>query len=91
MGRNKLVYALSRVTLVVASDREKGGTWEGANEALARGYGHVATWMGEGAGPGNEVLVRIGATPIDDVGEILALNEHTAEQVGGSEQLKLGM
>jgi predicted Rossmann fold nucleotide-binding protein DprA/Smf involved in DNA uptake len=91
MGRNKLVHALSRVTLVVASDLETGGTWEGAKEALGRGYGRVAVWTGEGAGPGNRALVRIGATPLGDVDELLALEAHASESAGGTEQLKLGM
>src|SRR6266508_2406999 len=30
MGRNKLIYALSKATLVVAADATKGGTWAGA-------------------------------------------------------------
>jgi predicted Rossmann fold nucleotide-binding protein DprA/Smf involved in DNA uptake len=90
MGRNKVVYALSRVTLVVASDRDKGGTWEGAKEVLARGYGAVGVWLGEGTGPGNEALVGLGATPVRDVDEFLAepwANDH----VSSAEQLKLGM
>ncbi len=91
MGRNKLVYALSRVTLVVASDLESGGTWEGAKESLSRGYGAVAVWRGSGAGAGNEALVRLGATPIEDVDELPALEARESEPVGGTEQLKLGM
>jgi predicted Rossmann fold nucleotide-binding protein DprA/Smf involved in DNA uptake len=38
MGRNKIVYALSQVTFVVASDKDTGGTWAGAKEALDRRY-----------------------------------------------------
>ena len=51
MGRNKLIYASADVTLVVASDLDKGGTWTGATEALEHNYGKVAVWLGEGAGP----------------------------------------
>jgi predicted Rossmann fold nucleotide-binding protein DprA/Smf involved in DNA uptake len=91
MGRNKLVYALSRVTLVVASDLEAGGTWEGAKEALSRSYGAVAVWFGPGAGPGNEALVRMGGTPLREVGELLSLEARASEPVGGTEQLRLGM
>lgn len=36
MGRNKLVYALSDVALVVNSDHGRGGTWAGAVEQLDR-------------------------------------------------------
>lgn len=53
MSRNKLIYALSKVTLVVASDEGAGGTWAGATEALHKMICPVAVWMGYGAGPGN--------------------------------------
>jgi DNA processing protein len=36
MGRNKLVYALADVALVVNADLKKGGTWAGATEQLDR-------------------------------------------------------
>ncbi|MEX2619910.1 MAG: hypothetical protein WD250_06800 [Egibacteraceae bacterium] len=48
MARNKIVYALARVTLVVAADAHLGGTWEGAQEALRRAFGPVTVWIGEG-------------------------------------------
>jgi len=34
MQRNKLIYALADVSLVVSSDSNKGGTWAGATEQL---------------------------------------------------------
>ncbi len=74
MGRNKVIYALSRCTVVVASDHETGGTWAGATEALKNGYGRVASWMGPGSGPGNSALVERGAAELSDVnrlGELL--------------------
>ncbi len=73
MARNKIVYALSDLTVVVATDEGKGGTWAGATECLSRGYGRVAVWRGPGQGPGNPALERRGATPIVDVGEIREL------------------
>lgn len=36
MRRNKFIYALSNASLVVNSDVEKGGTWAGAVEQLAK-------------------------------------------------------
>lgn len=66
-GRNKIVYALSRVAFVVASDDGTGGTWGGAKEALDRRYAPVAVWTGEGATDGNHALVRRGATQITDL------------------------
>ena len=66
-GRNKIVYALSQVTFVVAADDGAGGTWAGAKEALERRYCPVAAWMGDDAKAGNHALVRRGATPITDL------------------------
>lgn len=77
MGRNKVVYGLAEVTLVVASDSGSGGTWEGAREALRRGFGRVAVWTGEGAGRGNADLVRFGAVAVDDVAALFDLGEPT--------------
>lgn len=91
MGRNKLIYALSRLTLVVASDLEKGGTWEGAKEALGRGYGAVAVWMGDGAGSGNRGLVALGATAVEELEAMLSAEPSTFERADDAEQLRLGM
>jgi len=71
MGRNKIVYALAEVTLVVCSDSGSGGTWEGAREAMRRSYGRVAVWTGGGAGPGNAKLVELGGVAVSDVGELV--------------------
>ena len=74
MGRNKVVYGLAEVTLVVCSDDGSGGTWEGAREGLRREFGRVAVWLGEGAGPGNAKLIESGGTPIGAVEELLHLD-----------------
>ncbi len=39
MARNKLIYLLARRTLIVCSAHGRGGTWEGAVEALKKGFG----------------------------------------------------
>lgn len=70
MGRNKIIYALADTTLVIATDKDTGGTWAGATEALRRGYGAVAVWIGDGAGPGNTALTNKGAIPIHDLAEL---------------------
>ena len=67
MGRNKLIYSLSTLTVVVASDDGTGGTWFGAVEALRRGFGRVAVWRGSGEGPGNAHLARMGARSIESI------------------------
>ena len=73
MGRNKIVYALAEVTLVVCSDSGSGGTWEGAREAMRRGFGRVAVWSGDGEGPGNAPLVEQGGVVVRDVADVLKL------------------
>lgn len=70
MGRNKLIYALSDVTVAVAADKGSGGTWSGATEAMKGRYCRVAVWRGPGEGPGNEALAEMGATPITDVSQL---------------------
>jgi len=67
MGRNKIIYGLSRCTVVVASDHETGGTWAGATDALKHSYGRVASWTGAGAGPGNSALIDSGAAELADI------------------------
>ena len=78
MGRNKIVYALASLALVVSSDEGSGGTWAGATEALTKRYAVVAAWTGDGAGPGNAALVTRGATPVDDIADLLAIRPETA-------------
>ncbi|MCY4517347.1 MAG: hypothetical protein OXB99_08930 [Acidimicrobiaceae bacterium] len=73
MGRNKLIYAQSALTLVVASDNGKGGTWSGATEALDNKFGRVAVWRGPGEGSGNEALDRRGAASVATVDELKSL------------------
>jgi DNA processing protein len=90
MARNKIVYALSRVTMVVASDAERGGTWEGAVEAMRRRYGRVAVWLGEGAGAGNAPLRELGAAPVGAIDDVSWLEPlPSAADVGSGEQLRL--
>ena len=73
IGRNKLIYGHADLTLVVCSELESGGTWGGACEALRRGSGRVAVWMGEGAGPGNAKLVELGGVAVTDLHDLLTI------------------
>lgn len=70
MRRNKLVYALSRATLVVAADAGVGGTWAGALEALRQRTASVLAWSAAGGGAGNRLLVERGALPVARVSEV---------------------
>lgn len=74
MGRNKIVYALSEVSFVVAADEGSGGTWAGAKEALDHHSTTVAVWTGDGATEGNHALIRRGATPITDVRQLVEID-----------------
>lgn len=66
MARNKLIYALSDFALVIASDAEKGGTWAGAEEALAAGWVPVFVVNGPDIPEGNRLLLKRGAIPFPD-------------------------
>ncbi len=77
MGRNKIIYALSRVTFVASSDKGSGGTWAGAKEALDKRYAPVAVWAGKGARDGNEELARRGATPVAHVADLFDVDPST--------------
>ena len=73
MSRNKIVYALSAVTVVVASDEDSGGTWAGAREAITNENGVIAIWRGDGEGPGNAALERLGAIPVNRTSQLSEL------------------
>jgi predicted Rossmann fold nucleotide-binding protein DprA/Smf involved in DNA uptake len=83
MARNKLIYALSAVTVVVATDHESGGTWAGATEAIKKGNGDIAVWLGEGSGSGNEALASSGARPVKRSHDLLSQSSSpdTTEQL----------
>lgn len=89
MGRNKVIYALARTTFVVAADAERGGSWEGAVEAMRHDYGHVTVWVGEGAGDGNALLVERGARPLTALDALFQEADH--ERQARTEQLRLGV
>jgi len=73
MSRNKLIYALSVLTVVIATDEGSGGTWAGATEAIKTSNGVVAVWRGDGEGPGNGALERQGAVTIRSSQELAEL------------------
>lgn len=73
MGRNKLIYALSAATFVVASEAEKGGTWAGAVEALRSSIAPVLVWTGPGAASGNSRLVSQGARGVGSIDALFPL------------------
>lgn len=62
MGRNKLVYTLSKLT-VVASSGLNGGTWEGATENLKAGWVPLLVRSAHNAPAGNTSLIQRGGVP----------------------------
>lgn len=62
MGRNKLVYTLSKVTVVACSGLD-GGTWEGATENLKAGWVPLLVHSGSNVPAGNKALVQRGGIP----------------------------
>jgi DNA processing protein len=64
MARNKLIYALSDVAVVIAASAGSGGTWTGAVEALRAGWVPVLARVGADAPAGNQALVAEGARPL---------------------------
>jgi predicted Rossmann fold nucleotide-binding protein DprA/Smf involved in DNA uptake len=64
MGRNKLIYALSDLAIVVASASGTGGTWAGALEAIKARWVPVFVRVGPGSPQGNADLVGLGARPL---------------------------
>lgn len=69
MARNKYVYCLSDAAVVVATSKDKGGTWNGAIEDLKHGW--VPLWVKShpDRNGGNAALVERGAVWLPD-GEI---------------------
>jgi predicted Rossmann fold nucleotide-binding protein DprA/Smf involved in DNA uptake len=63
MGRNKYIYCLADYGLIVRSDKDKGGTWAGATEALKKNLAPVFVKPNSDA-TGNGALVELGATPL---------------------------
>jgi DNA processing protein len=69
-GRNRLIFAAARVTLVVATEEGGSSTWLGAAEALEHGYGEVAVWTAPAAWHGNRALATLGARSVEDLDDL---------------------
>lgn len=62
LSRNHTIYALGEASLVVASRKEKGGSWRGATDCIRGSWGDVYVWDGENADTvGNRALQKLGA------------------------------
>lgn len=65
MQRNKYIYVESEGTVVIKSDYKKGGTWNGASEAIKKEYCPVLCRADKDYS-GNVGLIGMGAIPITD-------------------------
>lgn len=76
MGRNKYIYSLADYALVVKSDLEKGGTWNGAVEALSK-FQEIPVFvkMTSPIPEGNQQLYNRGAKPFPSEFENTNLRE----------------
>ncbi len=81
MGRNKLIYALADVAVVVSSAAGSGGTWAGALEAIDQGWVPVLVRDGDDVPDGNRELILKGGSSLpaaDLVAETLSVADLVA-------------
>ncbi len=64
MDRNKLIYALAEVSIVISSDDGRGGTWAGAVENLRNDWSPLFVRAGDDIPDGNRRLIELGAMPM---------------------------
>lgn len=64
MGRNKVIYALADVSVVISSDAERGGTWTGARENLKHDWSPLFVRAGDDVPEGNRRLIELGGMPL---------------------------
>ena len=64
MMRNRYIYAQSSGTVIIRSDKGKGGTWTGATENIMHAW--CPTFCRDCEYPGNQELIKLGAIPVTD-------------------------
>lgn len=79
MSRNKLIYALSEATVIVAATEGSGGTWAGAVEALEKGLCLVLVREQSG---GAEALIAKGASRLKLTSDLGSAIESAAPSQG---------
>lgn len=78
MGRNKLVYSLTNVSVIAACEEGSGGSWTGAVEAIKAGWAPVCVWTGPGAPAGNSSLLKQGAEPVLQASQVFDAKQQKA-------------
>ena len=82
MGRNKYIYGLADYALVINSTVNKGGTWAGATEALAKIKDvPVFVRIAENTESGNHKLLEKGAIPFTKYSDNLSLRNVLSQAV----------
>lgn len=76
MERNKFIYSSSSATVVVRSEKDKGGTWTGATESLRHKWAYIYVWD-QKEYAGNQKLIEMGAVPLSDEGKIVKTKTNT--------------
>ena len=89
MARNKLIYALADVAVVVNSGVGSGGTWAGALEALEAGWVPIFVRDDPSAPEGNRELLRRGGLPLapDLIGPTLTAGDLVQAALSRSRQV----
>ncbi|WP_300382113.1 DNA-processing protein DprA, partial [Clostridium sp.] len=65
MDRNKYIYALSELTVIVSSDYNKGGTWAGATENIKNNWVPTLVRYDDNIPKGNKELIKLGIKKFD--------------------------
>jgi len=86
MARNPIIYGLAR-EIYVAQSSNKGGTWEGVRDGLAKGRTLYVRIPEDGEKNANKLLIEKGAVGVDGTGTPvypkgpLPGKEHAAEEI----------
>lgn len=90
MYRNRLIYALSELTIVISSSEGSGGTWAGAIENLKHRWAPVAVWVSNFAPEANHQLVEKGALALTVIpqssSDVRALVRDAADRFGANDR-----
>lgn len=81
MDRNKYIYCLSELTVVISSDYKKGGTWSGATECLKKKWVPVVVREDENSPIGNKELIKSGGIKLGEHNFDVSFNEYKIESI----------
>lgn len=90
MARNKYIYCLAEAAIVIAADRERGGTWNGAVENLKHGW--TPLWVKPHPDPasGNVELIRRGGRELPEALSDLATLRVRQSAAASTRDARLG-